>query len=503
MAPRSLVVHGHFYQPPREDPRTGRGPSGTDWNGQITEQCYAANADAPIMNDSGEIIDRINNYAWMSFNFGPTLLSWIEDRAPALLEKIVAADRASVARLGHGNAIAQAYSHAILPLCNVRDLKTEIRWGMDDFRLRFGRQAEGMWLPETACSDRVLDALAAAGLRFALLAPRQAAAVRARGDGTAPWEDRQGGTIDTRFAYHWRSPYSDRSIALYFYDGGIARAIAFDGALHDSANLVDRIQDAAAQGSAADAGVLVHAATDGESYGHHFRYGERCLAYALTREAPARDFFISNYGRYLSDHPPTHEARIVAGGSSWSCEHGVERWFRNCGCVTGEQPGDDQGWRGPLRDAMDGLRDAAAQYADDVGARWGVDMWALRDGDRAHRVDPSMRHDWLAQSCDHLDASERERVHADIETVLAMQRSALAMYTSCGWFFSDIAGIEARIVLRHAASVCATLALTLGDDLVTRRFEEQLRYAKSHRAGFATGADVFRAIEQENLQHRG
>jgi len=496
-----LVVHGHFYQPPREDPRTGRGPSGTDWNGQITEQCYAANAEAAIVNDSGEIIDRVNNYAWMSFNFGPTLLSWIEGRKPALLEKLVAADRASVARLGHGNAIAQAYSHAILPLCNVRDLKTEIRWGMDDFRLRFGREAEGMWLPETACSDRVLDALAGAGLRFALLAPRQAAAVRERGDGSAAWEARDGGTIDTRCAYHWRSPFSERSIALYFYDGAIARAIAFDDVLHDSATLVDRCRDAA-EGSAEDDEVLVHAATDGESYGHHFLHGERCLAYALTREAPDRDFFVSNYGRHLTDHPPAHEVRIVAGGSSWSCEHGVERWCRDCGCVTGEQPGDDQRWRGPLRDAIDGLRDAAAQYADDVSARWGVDIWALRDGDRAYRVDPSMRHDWLVQSCEHLAASERGEAHADIETVLAMQRSALAMYTSCGWFFSDIAGIEARIVLRHAAVVCASLALALGDDVVSRRFEEQLRCAKSHRPGFATGADVFRALEHENRHDR-
>jgi alpha-amylase/alpha-mannosidase (GH57 family) len=398
----------------------------------------------------------------------------------------------------------RSYSHAILPLCNERDLETEIRWGLDDFSIHFGREAEGMWLPETACDDRVLEALASAGMRFAVLAPRQAAAVRRLAAAETSWQSVSETSIDTSVAYLWRSQLSDRRIAVYFYDGAIARAIAFDRVLHSSAALVDRCEEAARKagqlpghqvpGPPPDRHTLVHAATDGESYGHHFAHGERCLAHAMTREAPARDFFVSNYARHLSEHPPQHEARLVAGATSWSCEHGVARWLRHCGCVTGAQAGDHQAWRAPLRAAFDALRDTAAGYAERAMASWNIDVWAVRNADHANRSDTSRRNAWLAAHVVHVAADDRERAHACLASILDMQRSALAMYTSCGWFFSDIAGIEARIVLRHAAALCQALARAGEGDAAEEQLVEALASAASHRPGYASGADVYRAL---------
>ena len=364
-----LIIHGHFYQPPRENPWTGvveAQPSAApfhDWNERIHAECYQPSVSAVISDPATSKQRSVNNYENISFNFGPTLLSWLQQHHPETYNRIIDADRESVLRhRGHGNAIAQAYGHAILPLCNERDLRTQIRWGLADFRFRFGREAEAMWLPETACNDRVLNALIDEGLRYAILEPHQAKSYRTANDSerdqdsTVDWRDIDENTLDTsktyRFSHRANPP---QSIAVFFYDGATSRAIAFEGLLRSSGELVDALAHSAAGKE------MVNVATDGETYGHHFKFGDLCLAHALTVEAPPRGFTITNYGEYLDTHPPEFEVEINNGpdaqGTSWSCPHGVGRWTRDCGCRTGGEADWNQQWRTPLRKALDCLRD--------------------------------------------------------------------------------------------------------------------------------------------------
>ncbi|HEY8413490.1 MAG TPA: DUF3536 domain-containing protein, partial [Pyrinomonadaceae bacterium] len=365
---KALVVHGHFYQPPRENPWTGeveREPSAApyhDWNERIHDECYAPNAAA-------------NNYARISFNFGPTLLSWLERHHAGTYQQIIAADRESIAqRNGHGNAIAQAYGHAILPLCNERDRLTQVVWGVADFRFRFGREPEALWLPETAANDATLALLIDQGLRFVILAPEQARRVRRGSD----WVDVSGGKIDTTHPYRFEHPGgSGRSIAVFFYDGPLARAIAFEEALTSSRVLVELFLRAAQRGD------LVNVATDGETYGHHFKFGDLGLAHALGVDAKQAGFWITNYGEYLDQHPPEFAVELDNGlageGSSWSCAHGVDRWTRDCGCHTGGEAGWNQAWRDPLRLALNFLRDDAAVKFESAGSELLRDPWAARN----------------------------------------------------------------------------------------------------------------------------
>src|SRR5713226_6588728 len=362
----ALIIHSHFYQPPRENPWTGiveAEPSAApfhDWNERIHSECYQPNAFARI-DDSETGRERVvNNYAKISFNFGPTLLTWLERNHANTYERIIDADHESTPKAGgHGNAIAQAYGHAILTLCNERDLRTQIRWGIADFRHRFGRRPEALWLPETACNDVVMSALIDEGLRFVILAPHQAARVRkcvrtrSGSDGVdledSEWRDVDEQSIDTSIAYRYsHRDGSDRSIAVFFYEGPTSRAIAFESLLKSSRVLIDRLAQTAR-------GDLINVTTDGETYGHHFKFGDICLAHALEMEAPARGFEVTNYGEYLDEHPPTLEVEINDGPNgertSWSCPHGVGRWIRDCGCQTGGEQGWNQAWRAPLLQA--------------------------------------------------------------------------------------------------------------------------------------------------------
>src|SRR5882672_3246947 len=388
----ALIIHGHFYQPPRENPWTGivePEPSAApfhDWNERIYSECYQANAFARI-NDTETGGERVvNNYAKISFNFGPTLLTWLERNHSDTYARIIAADHDSaLKRRGHGNAMAQAYGHAILPLCNERDLRTQIRWGVADFRQRFGRRPEAMWLPETACNDAVMGALIDEGLRFVILAPHQAAGVRsyrtARGServaNDIDWRTVDANSIDTSIPYRYsHRDGSDRSIAVFFYEGPTSRAIAFENLLKSSRGFVDRLAQVAH-------GNLVNVATDGETYGHHFKFGDICLAHALEIEAPAQGFEVTNYGEYLDEYPAIFEVEINNGpggeGTSWSCPHGVGRWIRDCGCHTGGEPGWNQTWRTPLRRALDFLRDENTEHFEATRANFFVDPWQTRD----------------------------------------------------------------------------------------------------------------------------
>ncbi|MBW2525147.1 MAG: DUF3536 domain-containing protein [Deltaproteobacteria bacterium] len=489
-----LIVHGHFYQPPRENPWTrivDREPSARpyhDWNERIYDECYRRNAYARIFADDGRITRIVNNYEAMSFNFGPTLLSWMQQAHPRTFARIVQADRRSaVARDGHGNAIAQGYSHAILPLCNDRDLLTQVRWGIAEFVYRYGREPEALWLPETACNDRVLAVLIEEGMRYVLLAPGQAAMWRKSAE--AEWEDVSDSSIDPRRAYRYDHPDgSGRSIALFFYDGAISRAVAFENLLASSRDLVGRFE-AASDG----AGSLVHVVTDGESYGHHFAGGERCLAYSLFEEARRRGFWVTNYGQWLDAHPPIAEARIKAGddglGTAWSCAHGLGRWQRDCGCHIGGKPGWNQRWRGPLRAALDLLRDEAMVVFEDRMGSIAGDPWALRDAYIELLLDVEADRGAFFER--HLGRRLGEREQSSALALLEMQRSSMLMYTSCGWFFDDLAGLETVQILRYAG--CLLDQLEGSEALRIRsRFLEALAEAESNVPACGSGADVFR-----------
>jgi len=458
----ALVIHGHFYQPPRENPWTGEvetEPTAApfhDWNERIHAECYAPN---------------VENYPLISFNFGPTLLSWLAEHHADTYRKILDADKESAAaRGGHGNAIAQAYGHAILPLCNERDRLTQVVWGLADFRFRFGREAESLWLPETAANDQVLSLLIEQRMRYVILAPNQA----------------KGGDIDTSKPYLFRHvDGSGRSLAVFFYHGPLARAIAFEGALASSRGLVEKFI------GAARAGDLVNVATDGETYGHHFKFGDLGLAHALRVEAKAAGFWITNYAQYLDHHPPQVAVEIDHGsdgeGSSWSCVHGVGRWTRDCGCHTGGEPGWNQEWRRPLRVALEFLRDDAAAKFEDAAGVLVRNPWAARNNYISVVLDPQARESFLDRHS--VNAADESRVMG----LLELQRSALLMFTSCGWFFSDLAGIETIQVMRYAARVI-DLMDQLGLDPPRKRFLEMMSEAQSNRPEKGNGAEIFSRI---------
>lgn len=482
-----MVVHGHFYQPPRENPWTGEideQPSATpfhDWNERVHDECYGPNASVEM---DGTVV---NNFERISFNVGPTLLQWMEWARPDTYRRILEADRASAARVGHGNAIAQAYHHSILPLAPRRDVRTEVSWGLADFRHRFGRRAEGMWLAETAVSDEVLGVLIEEGVSFTVLAPYQASVWRRPG---GDWIDVREEPLDGRVPYRYFHPDgSGRSMTLFFYDAEISRAIAFEHAPSSAARFVDLFVE-----RATDHGVVT-AATDGETYGHHQKFSDLGLAYALFVEAPNRGVEVTNFAAELAASPPEMEVRIVEGeGSSWSCFHGVGRWKRDCGCSTGGEAGWNQRWRTPLRAALEIVR----SEADDVFARRGrklfEDPWRARDRYVEvvlGRVDPG---DFVrAEARRHL--SDDESLTA--RRLLEMQQSTLAMFTSCAWFFNDISGIETVQILRYAAHALELLD-ELGAPVPIDAFVGTLATARSNIPDEGTGADIFLSVLEEH-----
>lgn len=486
---RWVCIHGHFYQPPRENPwleavelQDDPAPH-HDWNARVTHECYGPNAASFILDERGWVRRVVNNYARLSFNFGPTLLSWLQTQSPRVYDAILAADRESTRRFsGHGSAIAQAYSHMILPLANERDRRTQVIWGVRDFAHRFGRRPEGMWLPETAADTPTLEALAEQGVAFTILAPRQAARVRRIGDDA--WTGCEREPIDPTRAYRCPLP-SGRSIVIFFYHGPISQGVAFEGLLHDGCAFARRVTDIFTD---ADHAQLAHIATDGESYGHHHRYGEMALAVALDELDRRADVRLTNYAEFLEHHPPTHEVQIHEP-SSWSCAHGVERWRSDCGCTTPEHPGWNQAWRGPLREALDALRDELAPRFERAAGELVGDPWAARDEyiaiilDRAGPVvEPWLRERLGPAATD----AERRR----LLELLELQRHAMLMYTSCGWFFDDVARIETVQILRYAARACQ-LARGLFDADPEPAFLERLDLARSNDPAAGTARDLY------------
>lgn len=438
MSKRYVCVHGHFYQPPRENPWLGMiepQPSAhpyRDWNVRILAECYRPNTAARILDEHDEVRRVLKNYSLMSFNFGPTLLSWIESYDPEVHDAIVDADKDSITRFGHGSAMAQAFNHVIMPLADDHDRNIQVEWGIRDFRQRFGRAPQGMWLPETAVDTASLEVLAAHGIEFTVLAPHQAR--RHRRMGETAWSEK---AIDTRHVYRANLP-SGRSIDLFFYDGPISHDVAFNGLLNDGHTFAKRLI------AAADGG-LCHIATDGESYGHHHPHGEMALAYALDDIERSDDAELINYAACRARFPADHEVEI-AENTSWSCSHGVERWRSNCGCNSGGKPTWHQRWRAPLRDALDWLRDETRAI--------------------------------------------NGRVNQDIGD---LHLYAQLMYTSCGWFFDDVSGIETVQILEYASRLIE-LAETLGGVALEAEFLDRLADIPSNMPNFEHGRRVYETL---------
>jgi len=495
---RYVCIHGHFYQPPRENPwleqvetQDSAAPF-HDWNERITSECYAPNGASRIVNKRNEIIRILNNYAHISFNFGPTLLSWLEENAPRTYRMVLEGDRASQKRFsGHGSAMAQIYNHIIMPLANTRDRITQIRWAIADFERRFGRKPEGMWLAETAVDSETLELLADHDIRFTILAPGQCARVRpstkSASGGEVAWTETDAETLDTRQPYVVRLK-TGREIAVFFYDGARSRAIAFEGLLNSGDNFAARLIGGFTANATPQ---IVHVATDGESYGHHHKHGEMALSYALKLIEKSADARLTNYAEFLDKVPPTCEAQIIEN-TSWSCAHGVGRWCSNCGCNMGSHPDWTQQWRRPLRDALDWLRDAILPMTEKAAAPLFEDVWAARDAYIAvvlERSGDATAKFLASQAAHELNAAER----ITALKLMEMQRHALLMYTSCGWFFDEISGIETVQIIAYAGRVLQLAAEVFGEDgeKLETQFVELLRKAKSNVPEQGDGATIY------------
>ena len=444
-----ICIHGHFYQPPRENAwleviemQDSAAPF-HDWNERINFECYAPNTSARILDDKQYIIEIVNNYSRINFNFGPTLLSWLEIADPETYEAILEADKISQTRFnGHGSAVAQVHSHLILPLCNRRDKETQIIWGIRDFEYRFGRAPEGMWLAETAVDTETLEILAENNIQYTILAPRQAKAFRKIG--AKDWTNISNESVETRIPYLCKLP-SGKSIALFFYHGGVAQGVAFEGLLNNGKQFAHRLVNAFSDD---DRVQLVHIATDGESYGHHHRYGEMALADCLNYIEKNELASITNYAEFLEKFPPEYEIQIHED-SSWSCVHGVERWRSNCGCNTGGHPGWTQAWRAPLRETLNWLRDQLIPIYEREAGKYVKDIWAARNNYISvllNRNDRTVNEFIKNHAIKELDESEKTW----LMRLMEMQRNAILMFTSCGWFFDEISGIETNQILQYA-----------------------------------------------------
>lgn len=468
MSKKFLCIHGHFYQPPRENPWLNKVEIQDsaypyhDWNHRINAECYARNSASRILNEEGKIVDIINNYAWMSFNIGPTLLAWMENETPDTYSAILQADKDSQEHFsGHGAALAQVYNHMIMPLANRNDKETQVKWGIEDFKSRFGRHPEGMWLGETAVNTETLEVLAENDIKFTILSPYQAKSFRKIG--ATEWKDGTGAKINPRNAYLCNLP-SGKTITLFFYDAPASQAVAFEGLLNNGEAYASRLLGQFEDDK--DTPQLVHIATDGESYGHHHNLGEMALSYGLNFIEKEESVKLTIYGEYLEQFPPEYEVEILED-TSWSCSHGVERWASNCGCNTGGRAGWTQEWRGPLRKSFDWVREqTVALYEKELQA-YSVSPWEIRNKYIEvvlDRSEENVSRFFKENFGDNLKNEE----HVRLLKLLEMQYHAMLMYTSCGWFFDEVTGIESMQDIFYAAR-----ALQLAQDLSGNNYEEE------------------------------
>lgn len=490
-----LCIHGHFYQPPREnawleeiETQASAAPY-HDWNQRINAECYHPNAFVSYLSPKKHIEPIANNYAKMSFNFGPTLLSWMKKSAPDVYQQVLAADRESRNLFSnHGSAMAQIYNHVIMPLANRRDKYTQVVWGILDFKHRFERPPEGMWLPETAVDLETLEVMAQQGILFTILSPHQAK--RIRPIGRKSWRRVPDNLQDTFIPYYQNLP-SGNKIAVFFYHSDLSNAVAFGEALKNGKVFLAHIKNAFNDRRKHDQ--LVHLAVDGETFGHHRRNGDVALAYVLNTIEAEFSIRLTNYGEYLANHPPTHEVDIVEN-SSWSCSHGVERWRADCGCRNDLQKGRHQAWRKPLREALDWLRDAMADHFEARAGKYLKDPWQARNayGDllverTPERLDLFLKRHSRGRTS--AGASKKDQ-RIEIIKLLEMQRHALLMYTSCGWFFDELSGIETIQIIQYAVRALQLLKETDGPDLL-EHFLDRLEKATSNIPEFGNGRRLF------------
>lgn len=487
-----LTIHGHFYQPPRENPwleaielQESAAPW-HDWNARISEECYNPNSVSRIVDGHNKIIDIVNNYKYMSFNFGPTLMSWLKEHAPITYERIIQADRESQGLYsGHGNALAQVYNHMIMPLANLRDKYTQTIWGIKDFEHRFGRKPEGIWLAETAVDNETLEVLYDCGIKFTVLSPYQAAKLKKLG--TNDWQDVSWGNIDPARAYRYFIKNNPKKyVDLFFYDGAISRSVAFDNLLKDGNKFVHRLQEGVSHER--DYDQLINIGTDGESYGHHTHFGDMALAYVLGKRAKEVGFTITNYGEYLEKYPPHYEVDIKEP-SSWSCFHGVGRWSDDCGCSTGGHAGWNQKWRKPLREALDWLRDELLIIYEESISKYIKDPWEAREDYISvilDRTPLTMNKFFKKHGLREFSDEEKTAILRLLET----QRNAMLMYTSCGWFFSEISGIETTQIMKYAARAIE-LAVNFSDKNLEEPFLEILEKAQSNISNYGNGRNIY------------
>ena len=492
MQEKYLTIHGHFYQPPRENPwldvieiQDSARPF-HNWNERISAECYEPNSVARIVDSNNRILSIVNNYQYLSFNMGPTLLAWMEKYAPQSYRRILEADKNSIDLYsGHGCAIAQVYNHVIMPLANTNDKYTQAIWGIKDFEKRFQRKPEGIWLAETAVDARTLEVLVDLGIKYTILSPYQAQCVRKIGENN--WHDVSWGSIDPSQAYRYFVDDSkEKYIDLFFYDGAISKSVAFDNLLTNGEKFAYRLQDGFVQDRKRPQ--LVNIATDGESYGHHTKFGDMALSYVLAVKAKDLGFKVTNYGEFLEKFPPQYEVDVKSV-SAWSCSHGVGRWMEDCGCSTGAQPGWNQRWRKPLREALDYIRDELIKVCTKEGAKYFKDIWEARNNyiDVVLERTPETIENFLKEnSCKKLNKNEKVKAIKLME----IQRSCMLMYTSCGWFFAEISGIETTQIMKYAARAIE-LAEEFTDIELEKNFLTILQRAKSNIPQFENGKKVY------------
>ena len=431
--PRHIIIHGHFYQPPRESPWTGlinpeQGAAPfQNWNERILSECYTANAHAHTM--QGSVVHVRNNYESLSFDVGPTLAGWLQAHGKAAYRAMIRGDAQNAATHGgHGNAIAQSYSHSILPLLPPRDRELQIAWGIEDFVFRFGRKPAGMWLPECAADDETLASVAAAGIQLVILRSDQ-------GSFTSPDPQSRGAG-----PFRWRG--GDLSLAVFRFDRELSDAVSFGAGLADGERLADSMAAAALN---LPPGAALMIATDGETFGHHNKHGAAELARALMALERRDDVIVTDCANYLASHPAAGSFEI-ASVTSWSCPHGVERWRANCGCR--HDASMSQEWRAPFRAAMEFVKNHAEATYDRFAPALVKEPRAMLLNAIRLLIDPN--------PAIHLEIFKRFGIDDEInrETLLRMfemVRAGHAALTSCAWYFDDFGGLEGRVALRWAA----------------------------------------------------
>ncbi len=484
--PVNTIIHGHFYQPPREDPWIDiieDQPSSLpykNWNERIAKECYGPNCYSRILDNKGKIFDIINNYQYISFNFGPTLLSWLEKEEKEIYNLIIQADRFSIEmHNGHGNAIAQVYNHVIMPLQNLEDQKTQIIWGLKDFNKRFNRKSEGIWLAETAVNYETIDLLIEFGIKYIILSPEQAKGFKKIDE--EKWTDVHHGGINSKRVYKIVRNHGE--IAVFYYDKEISTAISFQHLLYDANNFAQRIINNRKEND------LIVIASDGEVYGHHEPFGDMCLAKLIKEYYLDKNIInLLNFGEYLELFPPKYETILYLGddgqGSSWSCIHGVGRWYKDCGCNTGGKAGWNQKWRTPLREAFDEVKKSVDEYFIQEVSRYIRNPWDLRNS----YIDFILnKHNFnnmeFMNKQFNIKINKKETSY--ILSLLEMQKNSMFMYTSCGWFFSELSGIETIQNIKYAYR--AIMLMGLAKDNVLKKFEQKLESAISNMKEYKNG----------------